>query len=107
MGQWNSNWLYRLTHLGRRPSGVCQVHLPICRLCLRNENWSLVLVENDQEDNKVYGVARRIFIGGSLRGKEEGEGAFSHGVIEQPVVRALITGFEWRKSIAIDLEDVE
>ncbi|KAM6491707.1 hypothetical protein JOM56_012747 [Amanita muscaria] len=37
-------------------------------------------------DNKVHGVTRRSFIGGSLQGKEEGEGAFNHSVVEEPAI---------------------
>ena len=95
-----------LTHLGVGPLAFIRFVCPFVIFDLRDENWLLVLVENDQEDNKVYGITR-IFIGGSLRGKEEGEGAFNHSVVEQPVVRAIITRFEWRISVAIDMEDVE
>ncbi|KIM72267.1 hypothetical protein PILCRDRAFT_16284 [Piloderma croceum F 1598] len=40
---------------------------------------------NGFKDNKVYGVTCRSFIGGSLRDKEEGEGAFDYSVVEEPV----------------------
>ena len=33
---------------------------------------------------------------GSMRGKVTGEGAFDQSVVEEPVVRAIITKFEWR-----------
>ena len=44
---------------------------------------------------------------GSLQGKEEGEGAFNHSVVEEPVVRAIITRFERRVFVTTDIEDVE
>lgn len=44
---------------------------------------------------------------GSLRGKVKGEGAFDQSVVEEPVVRTIITRFEWRVSFTIDIEDVE
>ena len=96
-----------LTHLGVGPLAFIRFVCPFVVFDLRDENWLLVLVENDQEVNKVYGVARRKFIRGSLQGKEEGEGSFNHSVVEQPVVRATITRFEWRVLVAIDMEDVE
>ena len=40
-------------------------------------------------------------------GKEEGEGAFDHGVVEERAVRAVITRLERRVFVTTDIEDVE
>jgi hypothetical protein len=61
---------------------------------LRDENWFLLPIKNHHKYNKLYGIMWRGFIRGSLRGKEEGEGAFDHSVVEEPVVRAIITRSE-------------
>ena len=96
-----------LAHMGVRPLAFIRFVRPSVVFNLRDENWFLLLIQNHHKDNKIYSVTRRSFIGDGLRGKEEGEGAFSHSVVEEPVVRAIITGFEWRILVTTDIEDVE
>ena len=83
-----------LTYLGVSPLAFIGFVCPFIIFNLCNENWSLVPVQNDHEGKKVYVVARRGFILDSPQGKGEGEGTFNHGVVEQPVVRAIISKFE-------------
>ena len=42
-----------------------------------------------------------------MPGKEEGEGAFNHSIVEEPVIRAIITRFDWHLLVTTDIKDVE
>ena len=99
--------IVQLTYPGVGPPALISCVCISVVFDFRDENWFLVLIQNNHEDKKVHGVTRRIFIGGGLQGKEEGEGAFNQGVVEEPVIRAVIARLEWHGSVATDIENVE